>query len=228
MSVHDHPLDQTPLADFAVPPPGKMTEAEFVAWCDEDTRAEWVDGEVVMMSPANPEHGILCAWLAGLLGQFVEHHGLGLVAYDVQVSLTIVSRRRAPDILYVAKDHLDRLTETHLEGPPDLIVEVVSPDSEARDWREKYLEYEAGGVREYWVIDPAPQHAEAYALAETVASKGRKAAKNEYRRLNEKQGVIASAVLPGFFVRTAWLWPQTRPKVLDALRQMGLPIGPGQ
>jgi hypothetical protein len=38
------------------PPRQHMTEDEFVAWCDEDVRAEWVDGEVIVMSPANRMH----------------------------------------------------------------------------------------------------------------------------------------------------------------------------
>lgn len=44
-----------------------------------------------------------------------------------------------------------------MDGTPDLIVEVTSPESLARDRGEKYVEYEAAGVREYWLIDPDRQ-----------------------------------------------------------------------
>jgi Putative restriction endonuclease len=55
-------------------PSKRMTEREFVAWADEDTRAEWVDGEVELMSPANITHLRLTRWLVMVLGGFVDAH----------------------------------------------------------------------------------------------------------------------------------------------------------
>ena len=164
MASHDQSLDEAPLREFPIAPGGKLTEAEFVAWCDEDTRAEWVDGEVIMMSPANIEHLLLESWLHAVLRQFTEWHGLGIVLDNAQVRLANQARRRVPDLVFLCKDRLDLLKHAHIEGAPDLIVEIVSPDSQSRDWREKYLDYQAAGVREYWVIDPMSQHAEVYAL----------------------------------------------------------------
>ncbi len=60
---------------------------------------------------------------------------------------------RTPDVMYVAHEHLDRLKLTSLEGPADVAVEAVSPDSEVRDRRDKFLEYQAAGVPGYWLID---------------------------------------------------------------------------
>jgi Uma2 family endonuclease len=225
MATQDHLLDLPPVGDVNLPPPGKMTEEEFVAWCDEDTRAEWVDGEVIMMSPVNVDHGRLLKWLLGVLGGFVEEKDLGEVLPDVQVRLATQRTRRVPDIWFISNARRDLLRRAHLEGPPDLIIEIVSPDSEARDWREKYLEYQAAGVREYWVIDPMSQHAEAYALSGGGSAETPAAAASGYRRIEEKDGAIESVVLPGFRLRTAWLWPETRPKVLAALREIGL-LGP--
>jgi len=198
-----------------------MTEEEFVAWCDEDTRAEWVDGEVVMMSPMNDPHSDVVGWLGSLLRIFVEQHDLGVVRPEMQTRLAKLRRRRVPDLWFVAKDRVGLIHRTHLEGPPDWAVEIVSPDSEARDWREKYLDYEAAGVREYWVIDPASNHMEAYALGAEESQAAEPAVKR-YRRLPEDHGVIASVVLPGFRMRVAWLWPETRVKVLEALSQLGV------
>ena len=62
---------------------------------------------------------------------------------------------------------------------------------------------------------------EAYALGEQAAS-GEGTSPPQYRRLEEKEGVITSLALPGLHLRTAWLWPATRPKVLAALRELGL------
>jgi Uma2 family endonuclease len=221
MAVHDPALSEFAPPDTEVVLPRRMTEEEFVAWCDEDTRAEWVDGEVVMMSPMSDPHSDVVGWLGSFLRIFVEQNDLGVVRGEMQTRLTDLRRRRVPDLWFVAKDRVGLIHRTHLEGPPDLAVEIVSPDSEARDWRDKYLEYEAAGVREYWVIDPASNHMEAYALGVEEAQAVEPAVKR-YRRLPEDHGVIASVVLPGFRLRVAWLWPETRVKVLEALAQLGV------
>jgi len=225
MATQEHLLDLPSVGDLNPAPPGKMTEEEFVTWCDEDTRAEWVDGEVVVIPPLSVDHGDLRTWLLAVLGIFVEETDLGEVLPDVHVRLATQRTRRVPDIWFISNQRRDLLRHAHLEGPPDLIIEIVSPDSESRDWREKYLEYQAAGVREYWVIDPMSQHAEAYALPASGSAETTATVASEYRRLEEKEGIIESTVLPGFRLRTAWLWPETRPKVLAALRELGL-LGP--
>jgi Uma2 family endonuclease len=221
MATHDPALSQFDRPDTEIVLPRRMTEEEFVAWCDEDTRAEWVDGEVIMMSPMNAPHSDTVNWLGSVLRVFVEEHDLGVIHSEVQTRFARLRRRRAPDIWFVTKDRVGLIHRNHLEGPPDLAVEIVSPDSEARDWREKYIEYEAVGVREYWVIDPSSEHMEAYSLTAVESQPGEPAA-TRYRRLPEDDGVIASVVLPGFRLRVEWLWPQTRVKVLEALAQLGV------
>jgi Uma2 family endonuclease len=194
--------------------PGKlrMTEAEFVAWADEDVRAEWVDGDVIIMSPVSDEHASLVMWLLSVTAVCVEEHDLGIVrGSEFTARFAKLARRRVPDLMFIDKSRRDQLQPNHYDGAPDLIMEVVSPDSLSRDWREKYLEYEKAGVREYWIIDPLSRRAEAYALT------GRK-----YRRIEEKSGVIRSTVIRGFWLKTAWLWPDKRPAVLKTLRELGV------
>jgi len=61
------------------PTPPKLTYEEFLAWADEDTLAEWVDGEVVMTSPASRRHQEIADFLTSVLRSFVEQHELGVV-----------------------------------------------------------------------------------------------------------------------------------------------------
>jgi Uma2 family endonuclease len=225
MTTHDPALGDCEPCDAGVVLARRMTEEEFVAWCDEDIRAEWIEGEVVMMSPMSDPHSDLVGWLGSLLRIFAEERDLGVVRPEMQTRLAALRRRRVPDIWFVTKDRAGLIQRNHLEGPPDLAVEIVSPDSEARDWREKYLEYEAAGVREYWVIDPASKHMEAYALVGEQAQVAEEAAKR-FQRLPETGGVIESVVLPGCRLRVAWLWPETRVKVLEALAQLGVHAAP--
>jgi len=214
MASPDHALD-TPhtwlSGDLPVAPPGRMSEDEFVAGCGEKARAEWVDGEVIVMSPVSVSHAQLNLWLAAVLRAFAERHALGTVL-GPEVQIRLPNRRRLPDLLFISAGRESILRDNHVEGAPDLAVEIVSPDSQARDWREKYLDYQASGVREYWVIDLASRRAEFYHLDEG----------GRYARLKEVDGAVTSRVLTGLRMPLAWLWPDARPKLIDALRELGL------
>jgi Uma2 family endonuclease len=180
----------------------------------EDIRAEWVDGEVIVMSPKSVEHGDLFRFLIVVLNGFVELHDLGKVmGSELFVRFPKQRRRRLPDLLFVSAARQDLFRKAHFEGAPDMIMEIVSPESEARDWRIKYLEYEAAGVREYWVIDPMSEHVELYVLSD----------KQRYERIAESEGWLTSTAVPGFRLKTAWLWPDTRPKAIEALKELNEP-----
>jgi Uma2 family endonuclease len=193
----------------------RMTEAEFVRWAfrDEDLLAEWVDGEVIIMPPPSIEHVRLDIWLIRVLGDFVDAHDLGeVLGPEAMVRFAAVPSRRLPDVLFISKNRLGLFKQNHLEGPPDVIFEIVSPESESRDWREKFQEYEKNGVREYWIINPNSQQVEAYALK-----------RKKFRRIEEDDdGVIRSVVIRDFWLKTDWLWSKTRPSVQAAARALGI------
>ncbi|MGQ9625707.1 MAG: Uma2 family endonuclease [Anaerolineae bacterium] len=188
------------------------TEEEFEAWCDEDVKAEYVDGKVIVHSPASTRHVDMVLFLASLLKFFVAKHDLGTVlGPEAQVRLR-PGLRRVPDLLFVAKERTDIIRETFLEGPPDLIIEIVSPDSIARDWREKYWEYEQAGVSEYWVIDPQARRMDVYCLEET----------GRYKAMTAEAGVYRSRVVSGFWLRSGWLWQEPLPNVLEVVGELGV------
>lgn len=212
MSIHEQPLTSTPSFELPVVSKQRMTEEEFVAWSfREEINSEWVAGEVIVMSPKSTEHDRVHHWLTVLLTVFMEPRELGSVhGPELQVRFPEKPSRRQPDILFLSKAHSDRLRTTYVEGPPDMIMEIVSPESLARDWRVKYLEYEAAGVSEYWVIDPMAEHAELYVLS----------AERKYNSIAEREGWLVSTAISGFRIKPEWLWPATRPKVADALLEM--------
>src|SRR5690554_1361535 len=140
-----------PVSSADPPDEARIPYADFLAWADEDVPAEWVDGEVVRMSPASRRHQHIAGFLTRLIGTYVEERQLGVVlSAPFQMKL---ENGREPDLLFVRNEHLDRLRETFLDGPADLAVEVVSPESVGRDRGEKLYEYARGGVPEYWVVD---------------------------------------------------------------------------
>src|SRR5258706_10287113 len=98
------------LADGRVRPSLGMTEDEFEKWVDGDTRAEWVDGEVILMSPSNLLHARLSIWFVHLLAEFLERRPLGeILGPEFTIRLAAQRRRRVPDILFLASERADLL-----------------------------------------------------------------------------------------------------------------------
>jgi len=118
----------------------KMTYEEFLAWADEDTLAEWVDGEVVMTSPASRRHQEIGGLLEMLLRVSVERQDLGVVL-RAPFQMKLAHSGREPALMFVATVNLHRLHATHLDGPADLVLEIISPESVGRDRGEKFYEY---------------------------------------------------------------------------------------
>ena len=177
----------------------------------EGIAAEWVDGEVELMSVSNL-HAELNALLVELVGPFVRRHGLGTVRFDPFVMKTGPDLPgRAPDLLFISRSRLDGLRPMHYEGPGDLVVEIVSQDSRERDRVRKFREYERGGVREYWIVDPELKRADFFVLED-----------GRYQRVEPAGGIYLSRELPGFWIRLEWLWDTPDGDVLAEI-EAGVP-----
>ncbi len=190
----------------------KLSYEEFLQRYDEDTQAEWVDGEVVLLSPASNRHQDLVRFLTVILNVYVERHDLGVIRpapFQMKVGLS----GREPDLLFVTKEHLERLKESYLDGPADLVIEIISPESRLRDRGEKLAEYELAGVREYWLLDPEEKRADFYVLS----SDGR-----YDRRRPQPDGRYRSGVLAGLEIDTNWFWSTPLPPVLRVLKELKL------
>ena len=191
----------------------EITFEEFLTSYD-GSWAEWVDGKVIEMSPPNVAHQNLAMFLSVLLRLFVEEQETGSVlAAPFLMRIPNIERGREPDLLFVAADHMDRFTPTHLAGPADLVVEIISPESVARDRGDKFVEYEAAGIPEYWLIDPERKQADFFVLVED----------GHYRAAAlDEQGRFHSHVLVGLWVKPTWFWQDPLPPVLGLLREIGV------
>ncbi|MEW5986478.1 MAG: Uma2 family endonuclease [Chloroflexota bacterium] len=182
----------------------RMGYEQFLKWTGEDVHAEWVNGEVIIHMPAKNFHQMTLGFLYELLGLFVQLFDLGRVMIaPFEVKILPGRASREPDLFFVAKENLHRLDEDRLTGPADLIVEIVSGDSVHRDRHQKFKEYQEAGVREYWIIDPRPGklRADFYRLDET----------GQFDLFaTEDEERVQSHVLPGFWLKTAWLWQVDR------------------
>lgn len=211
----NHPTDW-PFSEPSRPvPSGPVTYEEFLDWCDEDTHAEWVDGEIILMSPANIRHHLLMRFLVMLFQEVAEHFGLGEV-FPAGIQMRLSGRVRSgrePDVIFVRREDLDRVTLAYLDGPGDLVVEIVSPESFTRDHEDKVREYEAGGVPEYWLLNPMRKWLDVLRLG----------ADGQYQVVFAGHaGMYESPALPGLRLDVEWLWQDPLPRVFDLLGLLGL------
>jgi len=193
-------------------PEGKMSFEEFLEWLNEDTWAEWVEGKVEIVSPATTQHQRVQGFLWQVMGIFVRARELGeVLGAPYLIELPSVLRGREPDLIFVAAPRRLEAEATHLEGAPEVVVEIVSPESVARDRGAKFIEYEAAGVLEYWLIDLLRRRAEFYRLD----AEGRYAL-----ALGGAAGVYRSEAVPGFWLKAEWLWQEPLPSPLRVIAEI--------
>lgn len=144
---------------------GEWTYRHYVAIPDEQ-RYEIIDGVLYIVPPA---HTTLHQQIvACMLYYFYAHITLkdvgNVILGPIDVELaphTIVQ----PDLLVLlGRLSSDFLSLSHIMGTPDLVVEVLEPNTAEHDRGRKYNAYARGGVREYWVVDPLINSVEIYAL----------------------------------------------------------------
>jgi Uma2 family endonuclease len=186
----------------------RISFEEFLTTYD-GARAEWVDGKVVEMSPASDPHQDVLEMLAAALRTYVERTGAGIVRSQ-QLGMRIGNQLRVPDVLFLSLEHQHRRTRTHVDGPADFVIEVVSLESRLRDRDEKFHEYEKAGIPEYWIIDPLRETVDLYRLG----------GDERYHLVDEGDPPrLASEVLPGFWIDPGWLWQDPLPTVDWLLEQ---------
>ena len=173
-------------------------------------RFEWERGSLLRVQPTSDDHDDTMVFLVSTMRHYAEDKDAGRVKADQFAERLDSDTVRVPDVAYFKKDSLGKIKPTYSEGGADLVVEIVSPDSRNRDKGEKFFEYERAGVEEYWIVDPERRRAEFYRLLEGAYEPV----------LPDSEGKLYSSALPGFFIQVEWLW--SRPKLRDALRELGL------
>lgn len=135
-----------------------------------EKRYELLDGEIKMVPAPTTKHQFVSRNVEFMLHGFVREHGLGYILdAPVDVVLGDGDDREVtqPDIIFVERKREAIIAETEIQGAPDLVVEVLSPGTEARDRGYKKQLYGRYGVREYWIVDPDAETVEVF---QTVAT----------------------------------------------------------
>jgi Uma2 family endonuclease len=188
----------------------KYTFEDFCFLVKEDQKADLIDGVIYMSSPDNTDANSIFMWLGRLIGLFAEERELGEV-YGSRVAFRLEEYQSPePDIAFVRTDRLHIVQRGFVEGPPDLAIEIVSPDSIERDYVRKREQYRQAGVPEYWIVDELQQRM-------VMLRRSRSGA---YREIKPRKGVLHSQALPGFWLRPEWLWQEPRPKTRMVLAEI--------
>ena len=135
-----------------------LTAEDLAQMSFGEQRVELVRGEVITMAPAGAEHGEIAGFTFGVLFSFVRNRSLGSL-YAAETGFILARNPdtvRAPDVAFVAAERAahQRGRTGFFEGPPDLAVEVVSPNDTAEDVEAKVLDYLAAGAKMVWIVRP--------------------------------------------------------------------------
>ena len=166
----------------------KYTWADLSLMPDDGKRREIIDGEIYVTPSPVDHHQMILFNLTMAFGKFLETHPLGKLRFaplDVILSEHDVLE---PDLLLVLNEH-QNILQDWVRGAPDLVIEILSPTTSARDRGIKLKAYARYGIAEYWIVDPVAQAIEVHRLTaegfRLIATRA-------------KGGTVETPMLPGF------------------------------
>jgi len=143
----------------------RVTAKEFFDLPEERHPIQLIAGKLIEMPTPIPNHQRLVVRLIVLLNGLIPNGEVFTAPISVYLDDENVLE---PDVVWVAEGSPCAIKDTHLDGPPDLVVEVLSPSTARYDKIGKFNLYERHGVREYWIVDPTLRSVEVWRLAETL------------------------------------------------------------
>jgi Uma2 family endonuclease len=184
--------------EYGWPAPGQWRYADYLRLPDDGKRYEIIEGVLYVANVPSVEHQFTVAEILFHLKLFVREGGLGQVfPAPIEVHLSETSKPVQPDVVYIQTARQPASGAQFFAGAPDLIIEVISPNSIRLDRHIKFDAYEKSGVPEYWLADPKARLVEIYTLSN-----------GEYALLGQYTGdeVIQSRVLTGLQIKTSALF----------------------
>ena len=173
-----------------------LTYDDLVNTPDDGQRYEIIDGEMIVSASPNRAHQESARRVNLLLHDASDNGRHGLVYFapvDVRLSPHDIVE---PDLLFIRRERLHIYTAIGIvEGPPDIVVEILSPTSHTRDLVRKAKLYAWGQVPEYWQVDPIARTLTILALVD-----------GHYQQVPAANGIQRSLVLPHLRIDVAALF----------------------
>jgi Uma2 family endonuclease len=135
-------------------PATKLTYHDYLLLPENGKRYEILDGDLYMTPAPTPRHQLIVTRLNHILMTYLDTHAIGTfltAPTDVLLSDTDIVQ---PDLLFIRQGGAAAITDKNIEGPPDLVIEILSPATAARDRNLKRKRYEHFRIPEYWLVDP--------------------------------------------------------------------------
>ena len=144
-------------------PAGEWRYEDLERLPDDGKRYEIIEGELYEMPSPVSAHGVTIRNLMFLLGPLIEVLRGWLLTAPLDVFFPGADPVQ-PDIVVLLPDSNASLVSRGIAGPPDLLVEVLSPSNRGHDLLTKRALYARAGVREYWIVDPMSRTIEVLTL----------------------------------------------------------------
>jgi Uma2 family endonuclease len=179
----------------------KLTYEDYVRLPEppDARRYEILDGVIYVSPSPVPRHQEVSLNLLRILDAHIRRHHLGKLyhaALDVLLHEHTIAH---PDIIFIAAGREQIITERAIEGPPDLVVEILSPSTARRDRGLKARLYARFGVPHYWIVDPRAQTLAMYEIAGQRYGAARSFI---------KAAIATSPLFPGLRIDLARIWPE--------------------
>ncbi len=137
---------------------------EFYEKITPSDKAEFINGKIIMHSPAINKHLLISNYLSKILHFYVDENNLGVV-YVEKALITLERNDYEPDLCFFKNEKAEKFTdETLLFPAPDLVVEILSKSTKKNDRGIKFDDYAYNKIPEYWIIDPETETVEQYIL----------------------------------------------------------------
>lgn len=144
------------MSEHPMPAVHMLTVNELWALFPDETheRHELIDGEHFVTAHPVTRHQQLVGRLWFEIELYLRAHPNTGQAFGVPLDVVLSPYDVvAPDLILIADDQADILTDMNVQGPPALVVEVLSPSTRKRDTGIKRRLFDRAGVREYWIVD---------------------------------------------------------------------------
>lgn len=144
----------------------KITWEDVLLMPEDGNRYEAIGGELHVTPPPRVPHQEIARNLVAALLPLLQEPGHGQLFFaPVGVEFPDTREGVQPDILFVSSERIEIIQEDWLRGAPDLVIEILSPSTAARDRTIKRKLYARQGVTEYWIVDPASRTVEVWEFA---------------------------------------------------------------